>query len=34
MPGSSRIPASLRETFNTVKRSRPSNPLQMLNLEL
>ncbi|RYP92376.1 hypothetical protein DL770_001476 [Monosporascus sp. CRB-9-2] len=35
MPGSSRIPVSLRETLNSVKkRSRPSNPLQMLNLDL
>ncbi|RYP46141.1 hypothetical protein DL768_007616 [Monosporascus sp. mg162] len=35
MPGSSRIPVSLRESFNSVKkRSRPSNPLQMLNLDL
>ena len=34
MPGSSRIPASLRETLNTVKRTRPSNPLQVLNIEL
>ncbi|EMR61798.1 putative sphingosine-1-phosphate lyase protein [Eutypa lata UCREL1] len=34
MPGSSRIPVSLRDTFNSVKRSRPSNPLQMLNVDL
>ncbi|KAI2611006.1 PLP-dependent transferase [Hypoxylon fragiforme] len=34
MPGSSRIPISLRDTFNTVKRSRPVNPQQIFNLEL
>ena len=35
MPGTSRIPVSLRQGFNNVrKRSRVSNPLQMLNLDL
>ncbi|KAK0705365.1 pyridoxal phosphate-dependent transferase [Lasiosphaeris hirsuta] len=34
MPGTSRIPISLRESFNTVKRSRPANTLQVLNLDL
>ncbi|KAK3387203.1 pyridoxal phosphate-dependent transferase [Podospora didyma] len=34
MPGTSRMPISLRKSFNTVKRSRPSNTLQLLNLDL
>ncbi|ORY56112.1 pyridoxal phosphate-dependent transferase [Pseudomassariella vexata] len=34
MPGSSRMPISLRESFNSVKRNRPNNPLQVLNLDL
>ncbi|KAK3371677.1 pyridoxal phosphate-dependent transferase [Lasiosphaeria ovina] len=34
MPGTSRMPVSLRESFNTVKRSRPANTLQLLNLDL
>ncbi|KAK1754594.1 pyridoxal phosphate-dependent transferase [Echria macrotheca] len=36
MPGTSRMPVSLRESFNSVKRSRPlaSNPLQVLSLDL
>ncbi|TQN72505.1 Sphingosine-1-phosphate lyase [Colletotrichum shisoi] len=34
MPGSSRIPASLREGLNQVKRSRQATPLLVLNLDL
>ncbi|KAK0613770.1 pyridoxal phosphate-dependent transferase [Immersiella caudata] len=34
MPGTSRMPVSLRESFNSVKRPRPSNPLQVVSLEL
>ncbi|KAK0635009.1 pyridoxal phosphate-dependent transferase [Bombardia bombarda] len=35
MPGTSRMPVSLRESFNTVKKTRPpSNPLQLVNLDL
>lgn len=34
MPGTSRMPVSLRESFNSVKRSRPTNPLQVLSLDL
>ncbi|KAK1674401.1 pyridoxal phosphate-dependent transferase [Colletotrichum godetiae] len=34
MPGSSRIPASLREGLNQVKRSRQASPLLVLNLDL
>ncbi|KAH8888296.1 PLP-dependent transferase [Thozetella sp. PMI_491] len=34
MPGTSRMPISLRDSFNSVKKARPSNPLQMLNLDL
>ncbi|KAL7623882.1 Dihydrosphingosine phosphate lyase [Parahypoxylon ruwenzoriense] len=34
MPGSSRMPISLRESLISVKRSRPTNPLQVLNLDL
>ncbi|KAM7208443.1 Pyridoxal phosphate-dependent transferase [Naviculisporaceae sp. PSN 640] len=35
MPGTSRMPVSLRESFNVVKNRRPtSNPLQVLNLDL
>ncbi|KAJ9141885.1 PLP-dependent transferase [Pleurostoma richardsiae] len=34
MPGTSRMPVSLRETFNNVKRSRPSNPLQFVSIDL
>ncbi|KAI0479239.1 pyridoxal phosphate-dependent transferase [Xylariaceae sp. FL0804] len=34
MPGSSRMPVSLRESFNSVKRSRPRNPLQLVSLDL
>ncbi|CAJ2508704.1 Uu.00g137300.m01.CDS01 [Anthostomella pinea] len=34
MPGSSRMPISLRESLNSVKRSRPSNPWQVINLDL
>ncbi|KXJ96560.1 sphingosine-1-phosphate lyase [Microdochium bolleyi] len=34
MPGSSRMPVSLRETYNSVKKARPSTPLALLNLEL
>ncbi|KAK3344138.1 pyridoxal phosphate-dependent transferase [Lasiosphaeria hispida] len=34
MPGTSRMPISLRESFNTVKRSRPANTLQVLSLDL
>ncbi|TPX13137.1 uncharacterized protein E0L32_006337 [Thyridium curvatum] len=34
MPGSSRMPISLRESFNSVKRRRPALSLQMLNLDL
>jgi len=34
MPGTSRMPVSLREGFNSVKKARPRNPLQVLNLNL
>ncbi|KAH8677371.1 pyridoxal phosphate-dependent transferase [Xylariales sp. PMI_506] len=34
MPGSSRMPVSLRESFDRVKRTRPSNPLSVLSVEL
>ncbi|KAK3321010.1 pyridoxal phosphate-dependent transferase [Cercophora scortea] len=35
MPGTSRMPISLRESFNSVKRTRPpNNPWQVLNLDL
>ncbi|KAK5661484.1 hypothetical protein OQA88_11388 [Cercophora sp. LCS_1] len=35
MPGTSRMPVSLRESFNSVKRrSHPNNPLQVLSLDL
>jgi hypothetical protein len=35
MTGTSRLPVSLREGFNSVrKRSQASNPLAMLNLDL
>ncbi|TDZ23429.1 Sphingosine-1-phosphate lyase [Colletotrichum orbiculare MAFF 240422] len=34
MPGSSRIPASLRESLQHVKRTRQANPLLVLNLDL
>ncbi|KAI0016626.1 pyridoxal phosphate-dependent transferase [Xylariomycetidae sp. FL0641] len=34
MPGSSHMAVSLRESLNRVKRSRPSNPLQLVNLDL
>lgn len=34
MPGSSRMPVSLRETYNSVKKARPSTPLALVNLEL
>ncbi|KAM7206294.1 Pyridoxal phosphate-dependent transferase [Rhypophila sp. PSN 637] len=35
MPGTSRMPVSLRESFNSVKKRRPQgNPLQVLNLDL
>jgi hypothetical protein len=39
MPGTSRMPVSLRESFNNVRnkaRARPvwSNPLQLLSLDL
>jgi len=34
MPGSSRMPVSLRETYNSVKKARPADPLALVNLEL
>ncbi|KAH6688603.1 sphingosine-1-phosphate lyase [Plectosphaerella plurivora] len=34
MPGSSRMPVSLRESFNHVKKSRKTNPFLVLNLDL
>ncbi|KAK1772532.1 putative sphingosine-1-phosphate lyase [Phialemonium atrogriseum] len=34
MPGTSRMPISLRESFNSVKKARPRNPLAVLNLDL
>lgn len=34
MPGSSRMPVSLRESFNNVKRKRQANPFLVLNLDL
>ncbi|KAI5862380.1 PLP-dependent transferase [Durotheca rogersii] len=34
MPGSSRMPISLLESLNTVKRVRPTNPLQLFNFDL
>lgn len=36
MPGTSRMPVSLRESFNSVRRSRPgtANPLHALSLDL
>ncbi|KAH9908128.1 pyridoxal phosphate-dependent transferase [Xylariomycetidae sp. FL2044] len=34
MPGSSRMPVSLRESFNSVRRSRPTNPLHVVSLDL
>ncbi len=34
MPGTSRMPVSLRDSFNSVVRKRPSSPLLILNLEL
>ncbi|KAK3683660.1 pyridoxal phosphate-dependent transferase [Podospora appendiculata] len=35
MPGTSRMPISLRESFNSVKRTRPpNNPWQVLNVDL
>ncbi|KAK3315320.1 pyridoxal phosphate-dependent transferase [Apodospora peruviana] len=35
MPGTSRMPVSLRESFNNVKKRRPpNNPLQVVNLDL
>ncbi|CRK22760.1 hypothetical protein BN1723_012761 [Verticillium longisporum] len=34
MPGSSRMPVSLRDGFNHVKKSRQTNPFLILNLDL
>ncbi|KAH7367229.1 sphingosine-1-phosphate lyase [Plectosphaerella cucumerina] len=34
MPGSSRMPVSLRESFNHVKKSRKTNPFLVVNLDL
>jgi sphinganine-1-phosphate aldolase len=34
MPGSSRMPISLRDGLNSVKKSRHGNPIQFLNVEL
>jgi len=34
MPGTSRMPISLRESIASVKRRRPAGPLLLLNLEL
>ncbi|KAL1884327.1 hypothetical protein VTK73DRAFT_21 [Phialemonium thermophilum] len=34
MPGTSRMPVSLRESFNNVRKARPSSPLSLINLEL
>ena len=34
MPGTSRMPVSLRESFNSVKRARPNSPLHALSLDL
>jgi len=34
MPGSSRMPISLRDSFNSVKRKTPASPLLILNLDL
>ncbi|EOO03598.1 putative sphingosine-1-phosphate lyase protein [Phaeoacremonium minimum UCRPA7] len=34
MPGTSRMPVSLRESLNSVKKSRPRNPLQLFNIDL
>ncbi|KAI1846453.1 hypothetical protein JX265_005023 [Neoarthrinium moseri] len=34
MPGSSRMPISLRESFDSIKKSRPSDPFALVNLDL
>ncbi|KAK8094553.1 sphingosine-1-phosphate lyase [Apiospora hydei] len=34
MPGSTRMPISLRESFERVKRNRPANSLALINLDL
>ncbi|CCC07550.1 hypothetical protein SMACR_06752 [Sordaria macrospora] len=34
MPGTSRMPVSLRQSIDSVKRSRPRNPMQVVNLNV
>ena len=34
MPGTSRMPVSLRQGIDSVKRSRPRNPMQVVNLNV
>ncbi|KAI0162797.1 pyridoxal phosphate-dependent transferase [Pestalotiopsis sp. NC0098] len=34
MPGSSRMPISFRESFDSIKKSRPANPWSVVNLDL
>ena len=34
MPGTSRMPISLRESLNNVKKARPTNSLSLLSLDL
>ncbi|KAK9778803.1 putative Sphingosine-1-phosphate lyase [Seiridium cardinale] len=34
MPGSSRMPISLRESFDSIKKNRPKNPWSVVNLDL